>query len=112
MPGPTERIGELFASRPWYQLPRLLAMVKLVEIRDDLREKNLHDTEEPPFEKQDVPAVLDPALREGRSVDGTFNDLHVPKMGAAGCRFGQYRYIVGRCVAWHDRRRQHHCLRR
>ena len=89
MPGPTERIGELFANRPWYQLPRLLAMVKLVEIRDDLREKNLHDTEEPPFEKKDVPAVLDPALREGRSVDGTFNDLHVPKMGAAGCRFGR-----------------------
>jgi hypothetical protein len=89
MPGPTERIGELFASRPWYQLPRLLAMVKLVEIRDDLREKNLHDTEEPAFEKQDVPAVLDPALREGRSVDGTFNDLQVPRMGAAGCRFGR-----------------------
>ena len=51
MSDPTERLGQLFASRPWYRLPRLLAMVKLVEIRDELREKNLHDTEEPPLER-------------------------------------------------------------
>ena len=81
--------GELFKSRPWYKLPRLLAMVKLVEIRNELREKNLHDTEEPPLEEKAVPADLDPALREARSTDGSFNDLHVPKMGAAGCRFGR-----------------------
>ena len=35
----TERLGELFKSRPWYKLPRLLAMLKLVEIRDELREE-------------------------------------------------------------------------
>ena len=85
----TERLGELFKSRPWYKLPRLFAMLRLVEIRDELRKENLHDTEEPPLEKKAVPADLDPALREGRSTDGTFNDLQVPKMGAAGCRFGR-----------------------
>jgi hypothetical protein len=85
----TERLGELFKSRPWYKLPRLLAMLKLVQIRDELREKNLHDTEEPPLEEKAPPADLDPALRAARSTDGTFNDLRVPKMGAAGCRFGR-----------------------
>jgi hypothetical protein len=90
MPDPvTERLGQLFKSRPWYRLPRLLAMLKLVDIRDELREKNLHDTEEPPFERIEIPATLDPALREARTSDGSYNDLHVPKMGAAGCRFGR-----------------------
>ncbi len=85
----SEKLGQLFRTRPWYRLPRLLAMVKLVDIRDELREKNLHDTEEPPLERKEVLADLDPALREARSTDGSFNDLHVPKMGAAGCRFGR-----------------------
>jgi hypothetical protein len=64
-------------------------MFKLIEIRDELREKNLHDTEEPPLEHTPIPADLDPALREGRTSDGSFNDLQVPRMGAAGCRFGR-----------------------
>ena len=85
----TDRLGQLFKSRPWYKLPRLLGSVKLVEMRDELRAKNLHDTEEPPLERKAVPADLDPALREGRSADGSFNDLQVPKMGSAGCRFGR-----------------------
>ena len=85
----TDRIGELFNNRPWHKLPRLLAMFKLIEIRDELRAKNLHDTEEPPLEQKPIPADLDPAVREARTTDGSFNDLHVPKMGAAGCRFGR-----------------------
>ena len=84
-----ERIGKLFNERPWYRLPRLAAMFKLIEIRDELREKNLHDTEEPPFEKVAIPADLDPGLREARTSDGTHNDLGYPKMGAAGCPFGR-----------------------
>ena len=83
------RIGGLLKQRPWYKLPRLLAMRELLEIRNDLRQKNLHDTDEPPAKRQDIPADLDVALREGRSVDGTFNDLHFPNMGAAGRRFGR-----------------------
>src|SRR5687768_12128281 len=58
------RIGDFLQSRtPWYKLPRLLAMPRLVEIRNQLRRENLHDTEEPPLEKKAVPANLDPALR-------------------------------------------------
>jgi 2,4-dienoyl-CoA reductase-like NADH-dependent reductase (Old Yellow Enzyme family) len=79
----------LFGDREWFERPRLAAMGELVDIRDELREKNLHDTEEPPLQKQEIPANLDPAIREARTVDGTHNDLAYPKMGAAGCRFGR-----------------------
>jgi 2,4-dienoyl-CoA reductase-like NADH-dependent reductase (Old Yellow Enzyme family) len=79
----------LFGDRPWFKRPRLFAMAELVDIRNKLRDENLHDTEQPPFETREVPANLDPAIREGRSVDGSNNDLKVPRMGAAGCRFGR-----------------------
>lgn len=85
----TGRIADLLKQREWYELPRVIAGVRLVGIRNELREKNLHDTEEPPLEKKDIPPDLDPALREGRTVDGTYDDLQFPKMGAAGCRFGR-----------------------
>ena len=39
--------------------------------------------------RRPIPADLDPALREARTIDGTYNDLHVPKMGSVGCRFGR-----------------------
>jgi Animal haem peroxidase len=86
-----KHISGLLQRRPWYQLPRFLAYAKLVEIRNELREKNLHDTEEPPLEKRAVPppADLDPAIREARTTDGTSNDLQYPRMGAVGCRFGR-----------------------
>jgi hypothetical protein len=86
-----KHLGGLLQRRPWFQLPRILAFARLVEIRNELREKNLHDTEEPPFEKQAVPppADLDPAIREARTTDGTSNDLQYPRMGAVGCRFGR-----------------------
>jgi len=87
----TRHLGGLLKTRPWYRLPRLLAMGRLIAIRNELREKNLHDTEEPALEKRAVPpgADLDPAIREGRSTDGSNNDLEYPRMGAAGCRFGR-----------------------
>lgn len=84
------RIGDFLQSkRPWYELPRLLAMPRLVEIRNQLRRENLHDTEEPPLAKQPIPADLDPAIRHGRTVDGSFNDLEYPAMGCAHRRFGR-----------------------
>ena len=87
----SKHIGGLLQRRPWYQPPRFLAYGKLVEIRNELREKNLHDTEEPPLEKQAVPppADLDPAIREARTTDGTSNDFSSRRMGAVGCRFGR-----------------------
>jgi hypothetical protein len=83
------KLGELLKKKPWYQLPRLLADGQLVEMRNELRAKNLHDTEDPPLSRQEIPAHLDPALRHARTTDGTYNDLHFPKMGSAGCRFGR-----------------------
>lgn len=85
----SDRLGQLFKGRPWYKRPRLLAMLELIDIRNELRDKNLHDTEEPPLETREIPADLDPAIREARTADGSENDLRVPKMGAAGCRFGR-----------------------
>src|SRR4051812_36392048 len=83
------RIGDLLKKKPWYQLPLLLGGSQLVEMRNELRQKNLYDTEEPAEPKQEIPADLDPALRAGRTIDGTFNDLNFPKMGSTGRRFGR-----------------------
>jgi Animal haem peroxidase len=83
-----QRIGGLLNRRPWYELPNLLAAFRLVDIRNELREKNLHDTEEPPFQPAGQPGPGDPP-RDERTIDGTFNDLGFPKMGSAGCRFGR-----------------------
>ena len=59
------RIGDfLQGSSAWYNLPKLLAMPRLVEIRNQLRRENLHDTEEPPLEKKTIPPNLDPTLRQ------------------------------------------------
>ena len=66
-----DRITGLLRKRPWYELPRLLAMVRLGEIRNELREKNLHDTEEPILKRADPGAALDPAVRNSRGTDGT-----------------------------------------
>ena len=79
-------LGQLLHRRPWYELPKLLAMPRLVEIRNELRQKNLHDTEEPPLERKEIPPDLDPQLREERTVDGTYDDLHYPAMGSCGRR--------------------------
>jgi 2,4-dienoyl-CoA reductase-like NADH-dependent reductase (Old Yellow Enzyme family) len=84
----TTHAASLFASRPWHQRPRLFAIAELIRMRNELRAKNLHDTEEPPFERQDPP-VSDRAVLEARTFDGTNNDLRYPRMGSAGCRFGR-----------------------
>src|SRR5262245_9079797 len=84
-----DKLGKLLNEKPWYQLPRLLADARLVEMRNELRAKNLYDTEEPAELRQEIPSNLDPALQSGRTTDGTYNDLHFPKMGAAGRRFGR-----------------------
>jgi hypothetical protein len=84
------RISDLLQRRrPWYTLPRILAAPQLVDIRNQLRRENLHDTEEPPLQEQPVPSNLDETLRNERTVDGTYNDLKYPTMGACGRRFGR-----------------------
>jgi hypothetical protein len=84
------RIGDFLSKRrPWYKLPTILAAPKLIQMRNELREKNLHDTEDPPLERRDSKQTIDPAVLGARTVDGTFNDLDYPKMGSAGCPFGR-----------------------
>ena len=74
-------------DKEWYELPGPAAATKLVEIRNELRAKNLHDTEEPPLETSQGPAP--PEARATRTNDGTYNDVKCPRMGAAGMRFGR-----------------------
>jgi hypothetical protein len=82
------RISKRLKDRPWYEKPRLFAMGDLLEMRNALREKNLHDTEEPQLQAQD-PAKADQAVRISRTIDGTSNDLKYPMMGAVRRRFGR-----------------------
>ena len=71
----------------WYDLPRPVAGVKLFRLRDELREKNLHDTEDPPLESSTTPPAAE--AHTVRTSDGTYNDLKCPRMGSAGMRFGR-----------------------
>jgi hypothetical protein len=71
----------------WYDLPRAVAGVKLYRLRDELREKNLFDTEDPPLETSTTPPGAE--AYNVRTSDGTYNDLKCPRMGSAGMRFGR-----------------------
>jgi hypothetical protein len=71
---------------PWHRLPTYLATLNLGALREDLREHNLHDTPEPPPDKQ---PEWNPEFRDNRSPEGTYNDLSEPMMGEAGSRFGR-----------------------
>ena len=74
-------------SDEWYKLPRPLSSLKVFAIREELREKNLIDTEEPPLEQSATPPAGD--AYSVRTSDGTYNDLACPRMGSAGMRFGR-----------------------
>ncbi len=72
----------------WDRLPRFLGVYTVAGIRTRLRRENLYDTETvhpPPPPPGGVPARY---LR-ARSLDGTYNDLSAPRMGAVGARFGR-----------------------
>ena len=74
-------------DKNWYDLPGPIAGKHLVEMRNELRAKNLHDTEDPPLDTSELPPSGEAlALRTN---DGTYNDLKCPRMGSAGVRFGR-----------------------
>jgi hypothetical protein len=81
----TRLVNLLAGRRPWHDLPRYLAMFRLIAIRDELRLRNLHDTEEPAHETAD--AAGPPACT--RPIDGLGTDPRTPRMGIAGARFGR-----------------------
>ena len=74
-------------SHDWYDLPRPVAGIRLFQIREELRKKNLHDAEEPPLESSTAPPGGE--AYNVRTSDGTYNDLKCPRMGSAGVRFGR-----------------------
>lgn len=80
---------KIYKGRPWYNRPRLSAINTLIQIREDLREQNLHDTEDDPLTGNLPPVGKDSPERMGRTVAGTYNDLKFPLMGAADTRFGR-----------------------
>jgi len=71
----------------WFEVPPAVGGPKLYEARDELRKKNLHDTEEPPLAKATTSAPAEAVT--GRTVDGSYNDLSCPFMGRTGARFGR-----------------------
>ena len=73
----------------WYRLPKILGLIALIRLRDELREKNLFDTESPPLEKNPNPDQVPTEKVNGRTFDGTYNDLEYPQMGAAGAKLGR-----------------------
>lgn len=79
----------LSKKKPWYELPTTLAVPKLIEMRNELRQKNLHDTEEPPLRVRPDGEPVPAEAQHARTVDGDYNDLHQPRMGASGARFGR-----------------------
>jgi hypothetical protein len=77
----------IVSDKDWCDLPYPAAAARLIEIRDELRQENLHDTEEPLLEHRDRPANA--AAHASRTNDGTCNDLRCPRTGSAGVRFGR-----------------------
>jgi hypothetical protein len=76
---------------PWHRLPWQLGLLNLSGFREELRAKNLLDTEqrEAPPQTVPVPGTIPEWVRTVRTYDGTHNDLSDPKMGAVASTFGR-----------------------
>jgi hypothetical protein len=78
---------------PWYRLPRYVGLANLAAIRMSLREKNLFHAgprDEPlPGPGASGEAEGEEHRQNYRSIDGRFNDLRCPAMGACRTRFGR-----------------------
>ena len=86
----------------WHRLPVPLGLLVLGEMRDLLRERNLHDTGQPagmsipqagePEAARYLTGALEvpengdgePRYKTSRMIDGTYNDLEHPLMGSTG----------------------------
>src|SRR4051812_2899169 len=85
-----DRVAQrLDQARGWDRLPKPLGLLVLIGVRNNLRQRNLYDTDHLP--SVDVPPVgpWKPEYRTQRTADGTYNDLRHPEMGRAGSRFGR-----------------------
>ncbi|MBV9578857.1 MAG: peroxidase [Chloroflexi bacterium] len=73
----------------WWRLPTLPAILVLLAARTVYRQKNLYDTGVLPTVHPVHPEPLQQRYVTARTPDGTYNDLHLPSMGAANMRFGR-----------------------
>jgi len=73
----------------WHQLPTPLGLVVLIGIRNTLRKKNLYSTASIEPAEQAAIGPRDARYLTARTVDGSYNDLEQPSMGATGTRFGR-----------------------
>ncbi len=84
--------ARLNGRRPWHKLPLPVALVNLIALRVQLREKNLTDTRtpDPSLRRTAVTPDQCPHLAARyRTPDGSFNALDDPDMGMAGTRFAR-----------------------
>jgi hypothetical protein len=87
MPLLTDLAERLDRRYGWDKLPKPIAIVTLIGLRNRLRQKNLYDTGRGPLDRPDVNDH--PRHLTARTLDGTFNDLDDPLMGSLGSRFGR-----------------------
>ena len=88
-PVPTPRLTEALDHRfGWDKMPKPIAMLTLIGIRNRLRAENLYDSGRGPDDKPPTGFDDDRHLT-ARTLDGTFNDLKQPLMGSLGSRFGR-----------------------
>ena len=81
----TEALDHRFG---WDKMPKPIAMLTLIGIRNRLRAENLYDSGRGPDDRP--PAGGDESRHlTARTLDGTFNDLEEPLMGSLGSRFGR-----------------------
>ncbi|MGZ4353358.1 MAG: peroxidase family protein [Gaiellaceae bacterium] len=73
----------------WAKLPVPLGMLTLVGVRDRLRYRNLHDSGRGPLDRPPADDFDHAHHLTARTLDGTYNDLDDPLMGALGSRFGR-----------------------
>ncbi|MGO7964707.1 peroxidase family protein [Rhizobium ruizarguesonis] len=79
------------ASVPWYKFGWRMSLLNISVLREQLRTKNLFDTELPdaPPQATQQPPTIPEVVRTQRTFDGTYNDLSSPRMGAEGATFGR-----------------------
>ena len=70
---PDAALTRAVKQRAWHELPRLLSLPTLIQIREELRSNNLHDTEEPSLPRETTPKPT----RDHRTIDGSGNDPYL-----------------------------------
>jgi Animal haem peroxidase len=73
----------------WDKLPWPLGMLVLLGVRFRLRARNLYDSGRGPLDRPPADDELHANHLTARTLDGTYNDLDDPLMGALGSRFGR-----------------------